>query len=97
MSRQVNNPTIWDKVRPVSWKTDKDIDSYMRGIELWARQVYDNITGIKQQASYTVALLPSASDYKAHTIYVSNESGGATLAFSDGTNWRRVQDRVVVS
>jgi len=30
-------------------------------------------------------------------IYVSNETGGATLAFSDGTNWRRVQDRAVVS
>ena len=49
MSRQVNNPTMWDKVRPVEWKTDQNIASYMRGIELWARQVYDNITGIKQQ------------------------------------------------
>jgi hypothetical protein len=97
MSRQVNNPTMWDKVRPVEWKTDQNIASYMRGIELWARQVYDNITGIKQQVSYPVALLPAASDYEAHTIYVSNETGGATLAFSDGTNWRRVQDRVVVS
>lgn len=97
MSRQVNNPTMWNKVRPQAWKTDENIASYMRGIELWARQVYENITGIKQQVSYTVATLPAASDYEAHTIYVSNETGGATLAFSDGTNWRRVQDRVVVS
>jgi len=30
-------------------------------------------------------------------IYVSDESGGATLAFSDGLVWRRVQDRAVIS
>lgn len=27
----------------------------------------------------------------------TNETGGATLVFADGTNWRRVQDRVVAS
>jgi hypothetical protein len=46
-------------------------------------------------ASYTVATLPAQK--AAGLIYVSDEIGGATLAFSDGTNWRRVQDRVVVS
>jgi hypothetical protein len=30
-------------------------------------------------------------------IYVSNESGGATMAFYDGTNWRRIQDRQIIS
>jgi hypothetical protein len=30
-------------------------------------------------------------------IYVSDEAGGAIPAFSDGTNWRRVTDRAVVS
>jgi len=30
-------------------------------------------------------------------VFVYDETGGATLAFSDGTNWRRVQDRVVIS
>jgi hypothetical protein len=48
-------------------------------------------------ASYVVAGLPAAADYTGGIIYVSNEAGGATLAFSDGTNWRRVQDRAVVS
>ena len=46
--------------------------------------------------TYTVTTLPSAST-PAQLIYVSNESGGATIAFSDGTNWRRVQDRAIVS
>jgi hypothetical protein len=46
--------------------------------------------------TYTVATLPSATT-AATLIYVSDETGGATIAFSDGTDWRRVQDRSVVS
>lgn len=49
------------------------------------------------QPEYLVAALPTASNYEGHTIYVSDETGGATLAFSDGTNWRRAQDRAIVS
>lgn len=50
-----------------------------------------------QAKSYTVSTVPAAASYPRGVIYVSNETGGATLAFSDGTNWRRVQDRSVVS
>lgn len=46
---------------------------------------------------FTVATLPSAADNKRMVIYVSNETGGAVPAFSDGVNWRRVTDRNVVS
>lgn len=53
-------------------------------------------TGRLACESYTVATLPSAST-AAQIIYVSDEAGGATLAFSDGTNWRRVTDRAIVS
>jgi hypothetical protein len=49
-------------------------------------------------ASYTVGTVPSASTAGAGAqIYVSNETGGATVAFSDGSSWRRVQDRAVIS
>jgi len=44
---------------------------------------------------YTVATLPAQKE--GRIIYVSDETGGATTAFSDGTNWRRSQDRVIVS
>ena len=47
--------------------------------------------------SYTVVTLPDATLYEGGMIYVSNETGGSTLAFSDGTDWRRVADRAVVS
>ena len=48
--------------------------------------------------SYTVATVPSASAAGAGaSIYVSDETGGAVPAFSDGTNWRRVTDRAVIA
>jgi hypothetical protein len=47
--------------------------------------------------SYTVAGVPSAASYPASLIYVSNEAGGAVPAFSDGTDWRRVTDRAIIS
>lgn len=48
--------------------------------------------------SFEAATLPSASEAGAgKMIYVSNEAGGPVLAFSDGSNWRRVTDRAVVS
>lgn len=54
-------------------------------------------TVIFQAPTYTVATLPAAATYPRGVIYVSNEAGGAVLAFSDGTNFRRVTDRAVVS
>jgi hypothetical protein len=46
--------------------------------------------------SFTTTTLPSASVVGA-MIYVTNETGGAVPAFSDGTNWRRVTDRAIVT
>lgn len=46
--------------------------------------------------AYTVGTLPAVGSAGGQ-IYVSNEAGGAVPAFSDGTNWRRVTDRAVVS
>lgn len=46
--------------------------------------------------SYTVSTLPSANP-AAQMVFVSDESGGAVIAFSDGTNWRRVTDRAIVT
>lgn len=55
------------------------------------------MTGPAVLASFTVATVPTASLYTGGMIYVSNETGGAVPAFSDGTNWRRVTDRAIVS
>lgn len=47
--------------------------------------------------AYAVADVPDATVYTGAVIFVSDETGGAVLAFSDGTDWRRVTDRAVVS
>ena len=46
---------------------------------------------------YTVSGVPDASAYVGHMIYITNETGGPNMAFSDGTSWRRVTDRAVIS
>jgi hypothetical protein len=46
--------------------------------------------------SYTVAGVPSAATV-GQIAYISNETGGAVLAFSDGSVWRRVTDRAQIS
>lgn len=48
-------------------------------------------------ASYTVATVPDAATSTGQIILVTDETGGATLAFSDGTNFRRMQDRAIIS
>ena len=46
---------------------------------------------------YAVAQVPDASAYIGHMVYINNETGGPVMAFSDGTNWRRITDRAVIS
>ncbi len=60
-----------------------------------ARLQVDGAVAVK---SSLLADLPAASAEGAGAIrFVSNESGGATLVFSDGTEWRRTADRAVAS
>jgi len=75
-------------------------------IQQWARQLSQQVetalSGIVADINaspvraYTVDTLPSPAETK-RIIYVIDETGGAVLAFNDGTDWRRVTDRAVVS
>jgi hypothetical protein len=57
-----------------------------------------DVDGAIRVKSYVKTGMPSASASGAGAmIYVSNDIGGAVVAFSDGANWRRVTDRAVVS
>lgn len=61
-----------------------------------ANPVIDQDRGI-QKRSRTVAELGSLTPTAGREFYCSNESGGAVPVFGDGTNWRRVTDRAVIS
>ena len=48
--------------------------------------------------THTVATVPLASAFTGSMIYVSNGAAGApTLAFSNGTNWLRVDTLAAIS
>jgi len=99
---QVNNLTYLNKIRPPQLR-ENGADKYFMDVELWIKQVYENLTGVNEAKAFTVVDLPDPASYDPDTtgraayVYVSDESGGSTIAFSDGTNWRRVQDRNIVS
>lgn len=68
------------------------------GIGLMSPTTKLHVEGPIRPAGYTVSTLPPATTAGAGaTVFVANESGGPVLAFSDGTAWRRVTDRAVVS
>lgn len=57
-----------------------------------------DVDGAVRVKSYAKAALPAASAVGAGAIaHVADEAGGSVLAFSDGSVWRRVTDRAVVS
>ena len=53
-------------------------------------------TGYPELPKYSPGGLPDVGP-GGGLIAVTGEVGGYTVAFSDGTNWRRVQDRAIVS
>lgn len=57
-----------------------------------------SFNGFPRAQSFPKADLPSAATASAGAlVYVTDEAGGPVIAFSDGTSWRRVTDRAVVS
>jgi hypothetical protein len=56
-----------------------------------------DVAGPVRVGAYARAALPPAASGAGQVIFVPDEAGGATLAFSDGTRWRRVGDRAVVA
>ncbi len=57
-----------------------------------------HVGGAIRVGTATITELPSPSvSGMGAIIMVSNEAGGPTLAFSDGTNWLRFQDRSIVT
>ncbi len=68
------------------------------GVGIDAPSTTLHVNGPARVGSYSVATAPSASSSGAGAIiYVSNEVGGAVLAFSDGAVWRRVTDRAAIA
>lgn len=74
-----------------------DLSIYAEDVQDQLDDLDARVSDVETMPSFTVATLPSAAANARKWIYVSDETGGATPAFSDGTNWRRCTDLAVVS
>lgn len=64
---------------------------------LWKLQQPQEVT-VPDMLIATVAELAAITPKEGTgPVYVSDETGGAVMAFGDGTNWRRCTDRAIVS
>lgn len=74
-------------------------DDFARAIETFLTKL-ESRAQLRQQPielpRYAKANLPSATK-PGEMIFVNDDVGGSTPAFSDGTNWRRVADRAIIA
>jgi hypothetical protein len=76
-----------------AFKTSVDGSAFATGLTLVAAA-----GGAPKLPAFTLAALPDAATAGPGAIvYVSDESGGAVPAFSDGSDWRRITDRAIAS
>lgn len=93
-----NYVAIWSDGNLVDGPQAGELVTRSIGDDLYVSSTGETLTaGPILLANYLLAEVPDATEYTGGMIYVSDETGGAIPAFSDGTNWRRVQDRAVIS
>lgn len=67
-----------------------------RGLEVQVDEL--TATGPVNLAQFTVATVPAAASFLGAIIYVSNGAAGApVVAFSNGTNWLRVDTLAAIA
>jgi len=91
--------TPWTDPNDIQWIYDLSIPAWARYL-VRADLIVDSITieGMVNFKSYTVAEANTLTGMKeGSAIYISNEIGGKTLAFYDGTNWKRTSDNATIS
>lgn len=78
----------FEAIRSIAWKTI--VEAFNLSVETDANLLF-------QPKSYTVLTLPAAATYPRAIVYVSDQSTGAEMAFSDGSVWRIFSTRAQVS
>jgi len=76
--------------------SDLVIQATGTGSQITLSAPYVEFSSVAVLASFTVSTLPTAYPTGGLAL-CTNETGGATVVFYDGTNWRRVQDRAIAS
>jgi len=66
-------------------------------VSAWTALDYFNSTLPMPVPIHIKTAMPDATLYTGSWIYVSNDVGGAVMAFSDGSDWLRCTDRAAIS
>ena len=66
-------------------------------LDLKLNQLLLGVTGVGMPTYVKASLPPVPPAGAPSMIFVSDDVGGSVPAFSDGTNWRRVTDRNIIS
>jgi len=100
---RIGTSTEWTSANPTLKEGEFGVESntgYIKqgdGSTAWTSLSYMTQLAPLLLKTYTVATVPSVSTYDDGIIMISDETGGTVPAFSDGTNWRRVTDRAIIS
>lgn len=111
MANKVNNtpnipsPVSLRQVQDVSTFITQLVSSLSNELSSYAQRLNNSIQADGTEIpsapivykEYAKASLPSVGTFKNGMIIVTDDVGGRTPAFSDGTNWRRTADRNVIS
>lgn len=87
-------PSLLNPERVVVWAAEivRNLEATLAGFD---RLKHSRGT-ILPLAPYVIADLPPAIQHPAAVLYVSDAPGGATPAYSDGTNWRDGRTGVII-
>jgi hypothetical protein len=89
--------TSYDTQGNFSPTTLEDALDYLTMLVQQVNQWLVGSSNVVRLPTFTVATVPSALTAAPALIYVRDASGGGIPCFSDGTNWRRVDTRGIVS
>ena len=93
-------PSTADPVAMMQW-VQQVVDAVQKSLDLIDRSGLFAADAIPLHSVYVAELTGTNMKFKpspaGRMVYCVNETGGAVPAFSDGTVWRRVTDRAVVS
>jgi len=98
----VTKPSLGSPIGNVDGKPVMASPALQNHFDELTQRLNENLLGTASWIpSYTVATLPASGDLpdpaEAWMAFVTNETGGSVPAFWDGTNWRRVTDRALVT
>jgi len=85
------NPVL--AINEIAYASDSDLYKIGDGLKNWNDLGYS----VTLNPSYVVLEAPDATLLTGAWILVTNETGGAVMAFSDGSNWLRCTDREIIS